>query len=252
MQIALCGAARAEPVDHTAEGPVLVAALAEVDYPPFYYTREGHLTGISVDVINYLADKLNLRIVYQRLSWPRVLQSLERGHVDLVTTFYYTPERARDVIYVQEPHATEVNAFFTRMDSKLTFDGDLHELEGHMIGVIRGYTYGLAFDDADFLHKDPVLDERTLVRMVVGGRFNVAIGNPFAIRLEARRQGVEDQIRLIDPPVDLSPIYMAISRQYPDARALADAFTDTIRRLKASPYYDELLRRYDLDERAEE
>ncbi|MEQ5834838.1 transporter substrate-binding domain-containing protein [Marinobacter sp. NFXS9] len=252
LQSGWCWSDEAASTDTDEPGRVLVAALAEVDYPPFYYTEAGHLTGISVDVLNYLADQLKLRITYKRLSWPRVLQSLERGRVDIVTTYSYTPERARDVIYVHEPHATEINVFFTRTDSDVSFDGDLHALSGQMIGMIRGYSYGLAFDDADFVHKDSVLDERTLVRMVAGKRFNVAIGNPFAIRLEASRQGVEDEIRFLSPPVDMIPIYMAISRQYPDAEGLADAFGDAIRHLKASPLYEDWLERYGMNEFSDE
>ncbi|WP_020410736.1 transporter substrate-binding domain-containing protein [Hahella ganghwensis] len=49
------------------------AVLAEVDYPPFYYMKDDELIGISVEVLNQVADQLNLEIEYIRLSWPRVL-----------------------------------------------------------------------------------------------------------------------------------------------------------------------------------
>lgn len=226
----------------------LVAALAEVDYPPFYFVSDGKLTGISIDVLEHVATELGLHVRYRRLSWPRVQQALKQGDVDMVTTYFYTPERARTVVYCDEPHTAESNQLFTRIDSGITFDGDLQSLAGHLIGTIKGYSYGAAFDHANDLKKDGVLDERTLVRMVLGHRFNLAIGNPFAIRLEAQRQGGLDQLQFLAPAVDRSPIYMAFSRRDARAEELAEKFTQRIRQLKTTPKYRAMVSRYGLDD----
>ncbi len=226
----------------------LTAALAEVDYPPFYFVEQGQLTGISIDVLEHVAGNLGIRIRYTRLSWPRVLQSLEFGRVDMITTFFQTPARARYVVYTGESHASESNHFFTRKGSEVTFNGDLQTLSGYLIGTIRGYSYGDAFDDAGFLTTDAVLDERTLVRMVAGDRFKLAIGNPFAIRQEALNQGVADQLAFLDPAVDSSPIFMGFSRELKWADELAEHFTEAIRAFKDTARYQQLLERYALAE----
>lgn len=232
-----------------ADAPPLVlrAALAEADYPPFYYVdNNGTLTGVSVEVLHSIAQSANVRIEYHRHSWPRVLKSLETGDVDMVTTFFNTAERAPHVVYTGVPHTYESSQLFVLADSALEFQGDLQGLEGLTVGVIRGYSYGLAFDSSVLLKKEPVLDEPTLVRMLLSRRFELAIGNPFAIQLAASRLLAEKRLRFLQPEVDRSPIYMAFSRKHPQALPLAERFTGLIYELKQTSAYQQMHSKYGL------
>lgn len=224
----------------------LTAALAEADYPPFYYRDEGQLVGFSVEVLKHVAEMVGVSVHYQRLSWPRVLQSLKDGRVDMVTTFSNTAERAPLVVYTGIPHAVERNHLFARHESDVSYDGNIDSLAAYRIGAITGYSYGDDFDNASYLMVERVLDEPTLVRMVLGNRFDLAVGNPFAIRLEAAKSGAAEQLRFLDPPVNRSPIYMAFSRKHPQALELAAAFTAAILEFKATEAYQTLLDKYDL------
>ncbi|MDX1756080.1 MAG: transporter substrate-binding domain-containing protein [Marinobacter sp.] len=224
----------------------LTAALAEADYPPFYFVDDGRLQGISIEVLERIAERLNLEVSYRRLSWPRVLQSLQDGQVDMVTTFSNTAERAPSVVYAGVPHAVENNHLFSRAGDDISFHGQLEDLAAYRIGAIRGYTYGEAFDSADYLLKESVLDEPTLVRMVMGGRFDVAVGNPFAIRRAAGEEQRAAALQFMDPPVNRSPIYMAFSRRNPAALELAARFTTTLVEFKQTPAYRQLLDKYGL------
>lgn len=224
----------------------LTAALAEADYPPFYFREGDHLQGFSIEVLDHVSRDVGVDIRYQRLSWPRVLKSLDDGSVDMVTTFSNTAERAPLVVYTGVPHAVERNSLFTVAESEVTFDGTLESLSSYRIGAITGYSYGAEFDEVSYLMVERVLDEPTLVRMVLGRRFDVAVGNPFAIRLEAKKYGAEEQLNFIDPPVNRSPIYMAFSRKHPQALELAAEFTAAILEFKQTETYQQLLDKYDL------
>lgn len=224
----------------------LTAALAEADYPPFYFREDDKLVGFSIEVLDYISRDVGVDIHYQRLSWPRVLKSLEDGRVDMVTTFSNTAERAPLVVYTGVPHAVERNHLFTVADSNVTFDGSMESLAADRIGAITGYSYGTEFDNANYLVVERVLDEPTLVRMILGRRFDIAVGNPFAIRLEAKKFGAEDQLRFLDPPVNRSPIYMAFSRKLPQALDLAAKFTTAILQFKQTDTYQQLLDKYQL------
>ncbi len=92
--------------------------------------------------------------------------------------------------------------------------------------------------------KEKVLDEPTLVRMLVGQRFDIAIGNPFAIQLQAEAQGFNGQVQFLEPAVDRSPIYMAVSRRHPKALELASRLTGAIYEFKQTAAYQALLERY--------
>lgn len=250
LSLSVCSAVTAEGNPESpnpmSDSPVLVAALAELDYPPFYFREDDALTGFSIEVLNRVAEQLGIVISYRRLSWPRVLQSLRNGQVDMVTTFTPTPERQKMVFFTSLPHAVEHNHLFVRADRQLDYKGELQSLSPYLIGVITGYSYGAEFDQAEYLHKDEVLDEQTLVRMVLGKRFDAGVGNPFAIRLEAAKYGRAGQLTFVDPPINSNPIHMGFSRKLPQGQALAERFSQAIARLKSGPDYQQLLRKYHL------
>jgi ABC-type amino acid transport substrate-binding protein len=204
------------------------------------------LEGISIDVLKYVAEYLDIDIKYERMPWPRVLKSLEHGHVDLVTTFFNTAERAPFVVYTGIPHTFESSVFVVPSKSEIVFDGNLNTIYPYRIGAIKGYSYGESFDNNEDLIVERVLDEPTLVRMIASGRYAIAIGNGFAIDLEAQRQGVSDNIKMLSTPVDSSPIYMAFSRQHEDALELSSRFTDAIAVLKKTEEYQGMLQKYDM------
>lgn len=249
--VVMAGALVASPgiaSERAADQPdqTLTAALAEADYPPFYFRDNGQLVGFSIEVLDHVAQQVGVNIRYRRLSWPRVLQSLEDGQVDMVTTFSNTAERAPLVVYTGIPHAVERNHLFTVNGSEAVYDGDVESLAAYRIGAITGYSYGEAFDQARYLMVERVLDEPTLVRMVLGHRFDVAVGNPYAIRRVAAQTSAADQLRFLEPPVNRSPIYMAFSRKHPQALELAASFTKAILDFKATDTYQALLTKYDL------
>ncbi|WP_157678292.1 substrate-binding periplasmic protein [Oleiphilus messinensis] len=229
----------------------LSAALAEADYPPFYFVDDkDRLSGISIDVLEYIAPKLGYSIDYKRLSWPRVLKSLELGSVDMVTTFFNTGERATHVVYTGVPHAVESNHFIALSSTTVTYTGNLSDMESLSIGTIRGYSYGQTFDDADFLKKVPVLDEPTLVRMLFASRFEIAVGNPFAVKLQVKRQGYQRELRVIEPPIDVSPIYMGVSRKHTEALGIAAELTSAIVKFRNADQYKKLLQKYGMEQLA--
>lgn len=230
----------------SSERIILTAALAEADYPPFYYMKGDALEGISIEVLEAVAERLDIDIQYERMPWPRVLKSLENGHVDLVTTFFNTAERAPFVVYTGTPHTFESSVFIVPSDSDIKFNGNLNAIYPYRIGAIKGYSYGKSFDTNEDLIVERVLDEPTLVRMIASGRYAIAIGNGFAVDLEAQRQGVADNIKVLPTPVDSSPIYMAFTRQREDALELASRFTETITSFKKTSDYQSMLEKYDM------
>ncbi len=73
-----------------------------VDSFPYFLGKGEELSsppGISVDLINYVSDKLNLKIEYQRMPGQRVLQSLKRGDLDAAFIFSYKEARQEFGVY---------------------------------------------------------------------------------------------------------------------------------------------------------
>lgn len=235
-----CGGAHAEP---------LVAAMGDKDYPPFYYydAAEGRWAGISVEVCEAVAAELGFTLTYRRYPFTRMLQHVSSGQADIACTLFNTSQRAPGVTYTAVPHTFEDIWVFSRKDTANWDALDLDTLRKSRLGGVRAYFYGHSLEDDTSFRKLLVNNEEQLIKVLLGGRIDYALGNKPAIELQARALGVADQLRFLEPPVYQGPIFIAISRNREDALELASDFTQAITRFRETPEYATLLQKYGLE-----
>ncbi len=236
-------------VSCTTGASTLVAAVADKDYPPFYYFDEDaeQWRGISVDVCERVARELGYTLEYRRYPFGRLLQHVGEGRADIACTLFNTSQRAPGVTFTAIPHAFETVSVFRRIDSPSWEALDISWLRQFQLGGIRAYYYGEALQDDSEFKKLQVNDEEQLIKVLLGGRVDYALGNRPAIEFHAQRMGVEKQIEFLEPPVFRGPIYIAISRQRDDAHKLAADFTRAVQRFRETDDYEYLLEAYGLD-----
>jgi len=97
--------------------------------------EKGNPTGFFVDIMNYIAKKENLNIIYEVNTLSENFIKLEQGELDLVLAIAYTEERAEKYIYNSETVYTNWAQVYTnkKYDVESYFD-----LEGKIIGVETG------------------------------------------------------------------------------------------------------------------
>lgn len=224
----------------------LVAAVADQDYPPFYYhdREDDRWRGVSVEVCEHVAASLGYELEYRRYPFPRLLQLVSAGRADVACTLFNTAERAPGLTYTSVPHAFESLWVFARRGTDLAHAREPGFLEQVKLGAIRAYYYGERFDDDQRFDKLRVNNERQLIRILLGGRIDYALGNKPAIEYHARRMEVLDELVFVEPPVFKGPIYIAFSRQRDDAHELAADFTRAIAKFRKTDEYAALLRRH--------
>lgn len=233
------------PSPSRAERPELIAAIGELDYPPFYFTRDGALTGASHDIAQAVAGRAGYRLRFERFPWARLLRMLETGRADLSIHMFNTPERAAAAIMTSVPHVFENSTLFTRRGADpIGWTGDIESLSGQLVGRVRGYSHGRAFDGSASMDRMDHANEATLIQVVVGGRLDLGIGNRPAILHHATALGLRDQIAFLGPDVDIGPCYFAISRAHPEAHEIAAAFTRATVDLLDTPEYGAILATY--------
>jgi hypothetical protein len=73
------------------------------------------------------------------------------------------------------------------------------------------------------------------------------IGNPFAFKEIISKKKVNAKVKAIKPYVAITPVYMALTRQRQDSGAIKAKFDKLTEKLKLTPYYKELLDKYQLN-----
>lgn len=241
--LALLGALLAVPagIAGAAQGAKLDVVYTR--WLPYTYTDNGTAAGFEVDILRQVLHGMGREASFTELPWKRCLASLAQGRADLLVSLLRTPERERFAAFPDEHISVSRTVLFTAADSGLHYDGDLKSLAGRKIGVILGFSYGEAFDRADFLDKDPAVDADTLIRRVLHGHNALAAENECVAKASAIRLGVRDRLRFLEPPIHEQKLYVGFSRAA-GRQGLAEEFSRALAGFKATPAYAEILRRY--------
>jgi len=226
---------------------LLTVAIEELGYFPFNYTENGEIKGFSVDVLNYFEAHSNYEFEFIILPWPRAVHSVSQGEVDLLLTFFRNEEREKIYHFIEPSYGFEVNQLFALEKNNFEFNGQLEQLKPFSIGTIREYSYGEAFDQANYLKKFPVLTEEILLKLLLRERIDIAISNPLYFKRMMSKLNVSSKVKALTPYVALTPVYMVLSKKRKDAIEIKSVLGNITDQLKASPYYQELLNKYQLN-----
>ncbi|MBW7471484.1 transporter substrate-binding domain-containing protein [Marinobacter sp. M216] len=117
-------------------GPVRVGLMP--DYAPFSFKAGGKLQGLSVDVLNRLADLTGLQVIPVSGAWSELVPMLRDGTIDVLGNMSLTEERQTFARFT-EPYYLIPNVVFTR-DGGLEYNG-LESLSGYTVGISSDIYY---------------------------------------------------------------------------------------------------------------
>ncbi|TWX57722.1 substrate-binding periplasmic protein [Colwellia hornerae] len=226
---------------------VLTVAMEDIGYFPFYYQENGEIKGFSVDVLNYIEAHSNYDFEFIILPWPRAVHLVAEGRVDLILTLFKTSKRKQIYHFIEPAYANEINQLFTLKDNYFEFDGQLQQLTPYSIGTIREYSYGEYFDGASYLNKLPALTEEILLKLLLGKQVDMLISNPLVFNQIIAKNKMNDQVKAIEPYISLTPVYMALTKKRKDSLVIKKTLGQLTVQLKASPVYQKLLTKYQLN-----
>jgi len=225
----------------------LRVGLAELDYPPFYFEKNGQYNGAALEISKKVAKNLGHDLVFVRAPWRRIQSYLRSGNVDMMILYFRTPEREQDVIYVAVPHINESSDLFVLHNSDIKFEGSLHGLTSYKFGNIRGYSHGTEYDNAKQISKHTFSNEEQLIEGLVNGRVDIGVGNKPVVLRHAKNLKLVDKIRFLSPSLHIGENYIVFSKARKDAQELADKFSSQLKTFMKTDEYRTILQKYHFD-----
>jgi ABC-type amino acid transport substrate-binding protein len=125
------------PAHGSAEATVQVGIY---DFKPLVYQDEdGQARGIYVDLLNAVSREENWNVEYVHCNWPKCLELLERGQIDLMTGILSSPERQEKFDFSRVSVLSTWGQLYSRPGAGIE---GFRDLEGKSIAVVeRGYFY---------------------------------------------------------------------------------------------------------------
>jgi polar amino acid transport system substrate-binding protein len=229
-----------------ADAETVVVAVEDKDYAPYYIWVDGEPKGPCVEIAAGAIRQMGAEVEFARMPWTRVLKSVETQRVDAGLCGTKTDERSVYSHYPDEPLLNYDATLFVRADSALT-TSDPEALAGKSFGLVKGYSYAGIDDglEAGGMTRVEATGRESLIKLLTLGRVDTVLDAILPVFADARRLGVEGQVRPLLPSLAETPGYLFFSRK-PGHDALASRFSAALMAFKATPEYLEIKALYGL------
>jgi PAS domain S-box-containing protein len=102
-----------------------ITASNETDYAPWDYNIDGKPLGYSIDLLELIAKKLQIKIVYKTDTWANLTEQVIHKEIDLIHTMFKNDKRT-GFIY-SDPYKHIINALFVNKGSSIRSFADLND-----------------------------------------------------------------------------------------------------------------------------
>lgn len=222
---------------------VLVNGI-DANFPPFAYVdKSGKPSGFDVDAVDWIAKKMGFQVKHQPVDWDGIIPNLLAKKIDFIASgMSITPERSQKVNFT-EPYWTIKQVFVARKDATLTVDEVLSG--GKNLGVQQGTS------EAEWLKENAAAkgwnfklryyDSAPMaVEDVLNGRIDAAAMDDAPAQDAAQKKPVK---LLGTFGMEEEDFGYAVRKE--DAELL-EKLNEGMRLLKADPYWNELVTKYEL------
>lgn len=152
--------------------------VVAVDHaPPYSYTLgETRPRGLLIDIMMRISKQLNISLQLTPCPVSRCVQLIKAGQADIGGAFIKTPERARDMVFLEPAYMVLSSPFVFYAQTELDITvNNYQDLYGKRIGVVRGAAHFARFDNDKALNKVAVQSERIAMDLLLKGRLDVVI-----------------------------------------------------------------------------
>lgn len=145
--------------------------LVTENYPPYNYSEDGELKGLSVELMRLIMADAGLEYDMELMPWARAIALAENKNGYCVFSTVHTKERDRRFQWV-EPLLISYNYLVKSADSKVQA-ATLDEARKHLVGTQLGdYTVGI-LEGLQFKRIDLASDIEVTLRKLLLGRIDL-------------------------------------------------------------------------------
>lgn len=225
------------------DGATRTVQLATLNWEPYYgedLKNGGFITELARESFNRVGYEMKVDFI----PWSRAMARAERGIVDGLLGAYYNAERDKNFHFSDNLYNDNVGLIALEETGLESYE-NLRDLEGYTIGMGRGFSVSPAFDGADFLDKAPARNNRANVHKLFAGRIDMVVDSWIVLSNLVTEAGYSmDKVVYVDPPLQTRGVYVAISKEIENGRAIAQAMNGGLAGLHADGTYREILQRH--------
>ncbi|WP_432765896.1 substrate-binding periplasmic protein [Pseudoalteromonas rubra] len=214
--------------------------LVTLDWPPYIGDQLCNKGWVFQFTISLLADQ-DYPVYVEFLPWARAVKAVESGRADILFPEYFIEDASpsdnyqgktrRELLALSNAYPGGEIALLKRRGESDSFEGNLSALKGATIGVVRGYQntpeFDAMMDNNEFVIVEAV-DDLQLVKLLVGKRVDLIIGDPKVLRFTVSYSDLakSEKVTLlrglenVEPALRYNNLYFALSKAKPNWRGV--------------------------------
>lgn len=161
--------------------------------PPDIHLKDGGGSGPLKEILEKAASRIDTEIQWIEGPFKRGLEDMRNGKIDLVPRTFFRKDRLEFTHYLKPiGYQKKEIVFFVKKgrESVLKNYDDLYKID---VGVKRGTVYFPQFDNDDHLRKIEGAEDPSLVKMLIGERFDAVISiDEKGMKEEFKKLGYDD------------------------------------------------------------
>jgi polar amino acid transport system substrate-binding protein len=231
-----CNPIFSAPQDPTPEPEAGIETLviaSHSEYPPYEYydPLEDRFKGFNVEILNALAERMDVEVEYRRMSKVAGLSAIIYGEVDAVLGVAYSIERDRYLDFTS-PLCTISDAIFVREDTEDI--SSIVDLGGRTVAVDRDDLVGNVLQRNDQVHVVPTDSYEHALELLERGDVAAFVGSQLTGQYIMARSGPRN-IKIVGSPLHQVGYGIAV---HEDNHQLISRLEKALSAIKESGEYD--------------
>lgn len=241
MQKVLLLAMLCLPLFTQAQEKTLVAVSDS--YPP-YVDPQAPGEGLAMEIVRAAYKTQGYTVTLKIMPWLRAEKSVVEGLCDILVSVWRTDSRAKEMLF-SAPYAVSKIKFIKRKDNPFEYTG-LESLNGKRVGVIRGYAYSNAFNNATGFTREDVPRMEFNINKLLLKRIDLTLEDEMAAKVLLQRLGptVEQQVDFTNNALASNPQYVSAGFKNPRNKDIIEAFNRGLHAIKADGSFLAIEKRY--------
>ena len=152
----------------------------EKDWPPFNYFEYGTPRGLSIDYMNLVAEKLDIKVDYVTgPSWNEFLEMVKGKELDVMLNIVKTEDRQKYLLYT-EPYIKNPNVIVSSKENPYE---TIEALFGKTVAFPKGFFYEEVLTKSfPQIKRLPVEDTLASLKALTFGRADAALGEAAVVQ----------------------------------------------------------------------
>ena len=215
------------------------------DYPPYITVDESSnsISGMDIRVTQAAFAAVGIQVSFETAPWQAILQGIESGEFAGTVSCARRPERAPYMLFSNEV-STSSRVLISRSSFATDHIESIYDLNTFRVISVEQWDMEQQLTELNIEHST-VQGISEGLESIMAGQSDVFFVSRYPVLNQAKKEGLQKSIKvssLVAEP--LVPLHVCLSKNYPQARELVQAFNQGLQVIKSNGTFQAIRNEY--------